>query len=262
MIRGGRVRTAAVACGRDLSRRGEALALLTALPLAFYGASAGEAEHGVEVGGIAMAFSVSGAAIFAAMTACAVDQRLTLAGYSPLELLLGRLLVLVLLGLAVAAIFATVIASTSRISDFSALAGALVLVAVIGVPFGLAVGALAPRELEAVLVMVGVVGVQLSLVGTELVAKLLPFWGPHRLLNIATGEQLSALEGALAGAAYGVGLLLAAALLMAHRLRIETPRSAAKRRGTQTASESQVAGGGEADRLGVGRPIGGERGRP
>jgi ABC-2 family transporter len=223
MIQGERVRAAAVACGRDLSRRGVALTLLTALPLAFYGASAGEAEHGVEVGGIAMAFSVAGAAIFAAMTARAVDQRLTLAGYSPLELLLGRLLVLVLLGFVVAAIFATVIAATSGISDFSALLGALVLVVVIGVPFGLAVGALAPRELEAVLVMVGVVGVQLSLIGTELVAKLLPFWGPHRLLNLATGDRIAALESALAGVGYGLGLLLAAALLLAQRIRIEAP---------------------------------------
>jgi hypothetical protein len=93
MIQSERVRAAGVACGRDLSRRRVALTLLTALPLAFYAASAGEAEHGVEVGGIAMAFSVTGAAIFAAMTARAVDQRLALAGYSPVELLLGRLLV-------------------------------------------------------------------------------------------------------------------------------------------------------------------------
>lgn len=230
MIQSDRVRAAAVASGRDLSRRGVALTLLTALPLAFYGASAGEAEHGVEVGGIAMAFSVTGAAIFAAMTARAVDQRLTLAGYSPLELLLGRLLVLVLLGLVVAAIFATAIVATSRISDLSALVGALVLVVVIGVPFGLAVGALAPRELEAVLLMVGVVGVQLSLVGTELVAKLLPFWGPHRLLNLATGDRLAALEPALAGVGYGLGLLLLAALLMAWRLSDRSARPSAKRR--------------------------------
>jgi hypothetical protein len=221
MIQSERVRAAGVACGRDLSRRRVALTLLTVLPLAFYAASGD--EHGVEVGGIAMAFSVTGAAIFAAMTSRAVDQRLTLAGYSPLELLLGRLLVLVLLGFAVAAIFATVIAATSRISDLTALAGALALVVVIGVPFGLAVGALTPRELDAVLVMVGVVGVQLSLVGTELVAKLLPFWGPHRLLNLATGDRLAALEPALAGVGYGLGLLLAAALLMAQRLRIEGP---------------------------------------
>jgi hypothetical protein len=230
MIQSERVRAAGVACGRDLSRRRVALTLLTVLPLTFYAASAGEAEHGVEVGGIAMAFSVTGAAIFAAMTARAVDQRLALAGYSPVELLLGRLLVLLLLGFAVAAIFATVIAATSRISDLSALAAALVLVVVIGVPFGLAAGALAPRELEAVLVMVGVVGVQLSLAGTELVAKLLPFWGPHRLLDLATGDRLAAVEPALAGIGYALGLLLAAALLMAQRLRIEPPRPLVKRR--------------------------------
>jgi ABC-2 family transporter len=220
MIRPGRIRGAAAACWRDLSRRRTALLLLTALPLAFYGASAGESEHGVEVGGVAMAFSVSGAAIFAALAARAVDQRLRLAGYRPMELLLGRLLVLWALAAAVAAVFVAVIAATATVQDEWALAGGVALVATIGVPFGLAVGALAPRELEAVLVMVGVVGIQLSLIGTELAAKLLPFWGPHRLLNIATGDQFDAPTPAAVGIACAVGLLGAAAVLMTVRLRI------------------------------------------
>jgi hypothetical protein len=218
MIRVGRIRGAAFACWRDLSRRRTALALLTALPLAFYGASAG--DHGVEVGGVAMAFSVSGAAIFTALAARPIDQRLRLAGYRPTELLLGRLLVLWALAAAVAAVFAAVIAATAAVHDRAALLAGIALVATIGVPFGLAVGALAPRELEAVLVMVGVVGIQLSLIGTELAAKLLPFWGPHRLLNIATGDQFDAPEPALAGITYGLGLLAATTALMAIRLRI------------------------------------------
>jgi hypothetical protein len=220
MIRPGRIRGAAAACWRDLSRRRTALLLLTALPLAFYGASAGESEHGVEVGGVAMAFSVSGAAIFTALAARPVDQRLRLAGYRAMELLVGRLVVLWALAAAVAAVFVAVIAATATVQDPWALAGGVALVATIGVPFGLAVGGLAPRELEAVLVMVGVVGIQLSLIGTELAAKLLPFWGPHRLLNVATGDQFDAPQPAVAGIAYAIGLLVVAAVLMTVRLRI------------------------------------------
>ena len=51
------------------------------------------------------------------------------------------------------------------------------------VPFGLAIGALVPSELESVLILIGVVGVQLTLSVSNPVAKFLPFWGAQRLLN-------------------------------------------------------------------------------
>ncbi|MGH3993841.1 MAG: hypothetical protein ACRDSN_15435, partial [Pseudonocardiaceae bacterium] len=92
MTRLARVLTPAEMAGRELARRRTALALLTVLPLAFYGASLGEPEHAVEVGGVAMAFSVSGAAIFAVLSAREVDRRLALAGYRAWELVVGRLL--------------------------------------------------------------------------------------------------------------------------------------------------------------------------
>src|SRR5438093_7097597 len=85
--------------GRDLGRRRLALMLLVALPLAFYGAMAGHESDAIIPGGIAMAFSVAGAAIFSVLSAKAVDERLTLAGLRPSELLLGRLLFLEALSL-------------------------------------------------------------------------------------------------------------------------------------------------------------------
>jgi hypothetical protein len=45
---------------RELCRRGFALGLLTALPLAFYGASSNNGSDAVITGGIAMAFSIGG----------------------------------------------------------------------------------------------------------------------------------------------------------------------------------------------------------
>ena len=51
-----------------------ALGLLTALPLTFYATSAHHSDHAVVTGGIAMAFSIAGASIFAALTARPVDQ--------------------------------------------------------------------------------------------------------------------------------------------------------------------------------------------
>lgn len=95
--------------GRELLRRHIAMGLLTALPLAFYGSSISSGPHHAAItGGLAMAFSVAGASIFAALTARPVDQRLVLAGYRPYELLLGRLLFLELFGVAVSTLFSVV----------------------------------------------------------------------------------------------------------------------------------------------------------
>ena len=203
----GRILVPAEMTGRELSRRRVALGLLTALPLAFYEASAGHSDHAAIIGGIAMAFSIAGASIFAALTARPVDQRLILAGYRPYQLLLGRLVLLELFGLVVAALFSVVMVLGTGPADTWALVAGVVLVAVTSVPFGLAVGALAPHELEAVLILIGVVGVQLTLDSTQTVAKLLPFWGPQRLIQHATDPTVSI------GAAVPVGILYALALL-------------------------------------------------
>lgn len=195
--------------GRELARRRVALGLLTVLPLAFYGAQLNHSDHAAITGGVAMAFSIAGASIFAALTARPVDQRLVLAGYRSDELLLGRLVLLELFGLVVAALFSALMVLGSAPSDPWALVGGVVLVAVISVPFGLAVGTLAAQELEGVLILIGVVGVQLTLDSTQMIAKLLPFWGPQRLLQHSTDLTVSI------GAAVPVALLYALALLVA-----------------------------------------------
>ena len=92
----------------ELVRRRVALALLTALPLAFYEAQAGHSDRAPVTGGIAMAFSLAGASVFTALTSRGVDQRPTLAGYRPIELLIGRLILLEAFGVAVAALFSIV----------------------------------------------------------------------------------------------------------------------------------------------------------
>jgi hypothetical protein len=169
--------------GRELARRRVALGLLTALPLTFYATSAHHSDHAVVTGGIAMAFSIAGASIFAALTARPVDERLVLAGYRPRQLLLGRLVLLELFGLVVSALFSVVMVLGTGPPDAWALVAGVVLVAVTSVPFGLAVGGRAPHELEGVLMLILVVGIQLSLESTQTIAKLLPFWGAQRLLE-------------------------------------------------------------------------------
>jgi hypothetical protein len=192
--------------GRELLRRGFALGLLTALPLAFYGASSHSGSNAVITGGVAMAFSIAGASIFAALTARPVDSRLALAGYHPYELLLGRLLLLEVFGIAISGVFSVVMVFGTDPPHPWLVAAGVGLVAFTSVPFGLAVGALVTDELVGVLILIGVVGIQLTLQSTQTLAKILPFWGAQRMLQHSIEQRVSI------GAAVPVNLAWAAAL--------------------------------------------------
>jgi hypothetical protein len=205
---------------RQLWRRRRALVLLTALPLAFYAASSGHNPHAVVIGGIALAFSLAGAPIFASIASRAVDQRLVLTGYRPTELLLARLLVLEAYGAAVALGFSAVMVAKSDPSRPGLLVAGVVMVGVVAVPFGLMLGGLLPSELEAVLVMIGAVGIQLTLDQTARVAKLLPFWGPRQLLEGALGDSISTPHAVETALAYGAVLLVVTVMIAVRRLRV------------------------------------------
>jgi hypothetical protein len=208
---------------RELCRRPMAIALLTALPLAFYWALAHHSDRAVVVGGIAMAFSTAGASIFSALNARAIDQRLVLAGYRPRELLFGRLVVLWIFGLVIAAAFSVVMVIGTGPADPGSLVAGLVLVALTSVPFGLAVGEFAPNELEGVLILIGVVGVQLTLESTQAIAKALPFWGAERLLESSVNTGIATAAAVPAAVAYAT-VLLAAAVYFMHRRSPQPPR--------------------------------------
>ena len=209
---------------RDLMRRRLALALLVALPLAFYLALASsQRDDAVIPGGIAIAFSVAGASIFSVLSSRAVDQRLVLAGFGPWELVAGRLIFLEVLGLPVAGFSAAMMAIFSSPARPWVLGLSVWLVAFIAVPFGLAIGTLVPVELEATLVLIGVVGVQLSLSGSAVLARFLPFWGPRRLIDVALGDPFSVPKMVLVSLAYAAGLFTLSLILIAKRLQVHRP---------------------------------------
>lgn len=207
--------------GRDLLRHRSALALLVALPLSFYLSVAGEQlARPFIAGGVGMAFSVSGATLFSILSSREVDQRLVLSGYRPIELLLGRLLFLVPFGLVVAAGFSVLMSLVSDPARPGLLAFGVSAVAAAAVPFGLAVGAGVPRELEGTLVLIGVVGVQLASDPDAVVAKVLPFYGPQRLIEVGSVGEGAVLWPVLLTVTYSAALLLVARLLVASRVRV------------------------------------------
>jgi hypothetical protein len=197
-VTGARLRSVATTAemqGRDLGRRRIALTLLAGLPLAFYGAVAGHDPAAIIPGGIAMAFALSGAAIFSVLSSREVDQRLALAGFAPVELLSGRLLFLEAFSVPVVGGSSAVMAIGSDPPRPGVLVLAVAMVAVVGVPFGLLVGDPAAPGAGGHPGADRVVGIQLTLEASATPSKLLPFYGPRRLLDTARGEAYPAGTG-------------------------------------------------------------------
>lgn len=213
--------------GRDLVRRHIALALLVALPLSFYLASAGTRHGGgISSGGVSMAFAVGGATLFSTLSALEVDQRLVLGGYRPLELLVGRLLFLGPLGLGISAAFSTVMSLISHPENPWLVGLGVAVVALQSVPFGLAVGGIVPRELEGTLVLIGIVGIQLAVETGSWVARVLPFYGPRRLIEAGVAGHGAILVPLLITAAYGLALMFIARAFIGPRLAVhQHPRA-------------------------------------
>ena len=81
--------------GRQLLRRRLALAILVALPVALYLAMLSQSkENAIEFGALGMSWSVACAALFAVLAAREAEPRLVLIGFRPVELMLGRFLLL------------------------------------------------------------------------------------------------------------------------------------------------------------------------
>lgn len=205
--------------GRDLTRRHVALGLLVALPLSFYLASVGS-RHAVTAGGVGMAFAVSGATLFSVLSSGEVDQRLVLAGYRPLELLLGRLAFLGPLGLVIGGGFGVLMIVGSDPAAPGVVLLGLAAVALLSIPFGLAIGAAVPRELEGTLVLIGVVGLQLATEPTTLVSRLLPFHGAQELLETGTRGHGPVLLPIVVTLVWGLGLFVLARLLLTRRIAV------------------------------------------
>ncbi len=217
-----RVLTMAEMHGRDLLRHHAAIGLLIILPLSFYlSAASSNSERAFVAGGVGMAFSISGATLFSILSSREVDQRLVLSGYRPIELLLGRLLFLAPFGLVIAAGFAGLMSVVSHPARPWLLGLAVGVVAAQAVPFGLAVGATVPRELEGTLVLIGVVGMQLAMGPDVFAAKLLPFYGPRQLIVAGAHDQGSIARPLLLTTVYGLALMIAARVFVARRVRIE-----------------------------------------
>lgn len=227
MSRGRRLREAALCAGRDLARRRVAMALLVCLPLAFYfstlnsSPNPGRLAFSVIAGALGMAWAIGSAAMFLLSGARRVDERLVLAGYSPSELLLGRVVLLLGFTAALVAVFGPALLATSDFRRPTLLVGAVLAVGVSAIPLGLAIASVVPGELEGTLVLIAVVGIQMS--------PNLPFWMPSagaiRLATSAWTGHGALLTPLMAVVIWTGGLLGTATFWWRRRLPVPSPRS-------------------------------------
>lgn len=235
-------RVAAVAAmhARDLARRRVALAILILLPVVLYlsaeltppdpataqflaenpGEQAASEAWILTTGGIGPIWSVAVAALFVILGSRAADQRLLLAGFRSTELLVGRIVTVLGLGVVITPLF-TALIWAMRDVDAGLLAVAIVLLVVVAVGHGVVVAALVRDEMEGVLAIIGVTGVQMMMVGQSW----LPMWGGTELMQRAAGvpgvaETATAVLHSLAYAAVLIGL---GALVWARRVRLRAP---------------------------------------
>ncbi|MEM9608592.1 MAG: hypothetical protein AAGA99_14305 [Actinomycetota bacterium] len=181
-----RVAAVAVSQARDLSRRRLALGLLILLPLTFYWSSSGDDFAPVFASvGIGWAFSV--ATLFLTQGMRPIEPRLALAGFRSGEVLAGRVACAVSFGLIVATALWLYIRLDPVIVSEVELVWAFLFAVIGSVALGLAVGALVKRELEAMLLLVGIIGIQFVVDPGSTLAKVLPLFAAERQAAAAAG---------------------------------------------------------------------------
>jgi hypothetical protein len=232
--------TVALLHARDLGRRRLALAILIALPLAFYFSAeltptdpaieqllvenpeqAKAAEMWVIASGaIGATWSIAVASLFVVIGARRADHSLQLAGFRPVELLLGRVLTVLGLAAVLAPVFALVIRSQREV-DTGMLVAAIALSALMAIAVGVITAALVPREMEGVLVIIGAIGIQMS--GDA--QSWMPLWGSTEMLRRANGllDAAATTDATLHSLAYSAALFAAGVSLWARRSRLWPP---------------------------------------
>ncbi|SDT49124.1 hypothetical protein [Actinoplanes derwentensis] len=207
---------------REVSRRRTALLLVISLPLWFYLVRRDLTGQSMRMLTLGIAWAVSTLTLFVVNSARGIDPRLRLSGASTAGIIGGRLIAMSGFGLLLTSAYLILVAVDQDIRRGWAMALAMLITALLAVPFGSLVGALLPRELEGALALLSVCAVQMLADPAGTVAKFMPFWSGREIGTYAVdGVTVDYLWRGLAHAALiwvlCTGLTLA---VFARRLRV------------------------------------------
>lgn len=181
-----RIVTVAEMTLREVLRRRAVLAILLLLPLAFYLSRRGDhLGQSIRFVCLGLGWALSTAALFTGSAARGLEPRLRLSGYGTHHLFLGRLAALWATGLLLSApYFLLVLADQDGVAH-GAVGLIMLLTVAVSAPFGLALSALVPRELEGTLILLTVVGLQMMMDPADASSRLLPFWFSREIATYA-----------------------------------------------------------------------------
>ena len=186
-------------------------------------------------------WGVSAAALFSVIGSGQRDRRLVLAGFRPWELLAARFAILFLVAIPISLMPVLLLAG---FADTTPLNLALVwlgslLTGVVAIGVGLIVGSVLPRQLEGTILLIGIVGVELSIPLTVGFRQFLPFFGPQALFTAGRfASDPVVLKPLALSLAWSIGLTAAAVLLWTRHVRIHQWAAAAQ----STATPSPTGG--------------------
>jgi hypothetical protein len=212
---------------RETSRRRTALALLVALPLAFYLARRDVPFSAVVVLALGLGWAVSTLSLFSTVNALELDGRLRIAGFTTRAILIGRLCAVMLVGLVLASGYLVLVIVDQDVARLGGVVLMLVCAIVVGAPLGMAIGLLLRRELEGALALLIVLATQFMTNPEKLFAKFLPLWSVRGVADwtMELGDTGFLRDGLLHAATTLVLLLLIIGFASAVRLRIYPPRA-------------------------------------
>jgi len=170
---------------RDLARRRTVVGLLFAIPLVFYLARRDHTGQAVRFLLLGLGFTVSAAGLFTTGAARSLEPRLRLAGYPTVAVYLGRLAALLAVGLLLAMPYLLLILVDQDLDRTHAAALALVATVLVGAPLGMLLGCLLGRDMEGVLLLLGMIAGQFLVDPATTTGALMPFWSSREIATYA-----------------------------------------------------------------------------
>ncbi|MEO1061958.1 MAG: hypothetical protein AAFZ07_11105 [Actinomycetota bacterium] len=212
---------------RETSRRHAALVMLVLLPLAFYLARRDIPSSAVVVLALGLGWAVSTLALFSTVNALELDGRLRVAGFTTPAILIGRLVAVMLIGVALAAGYLALVTVDQDVARLDGVALMMLCAIVVGAPLGTAIGLLLRRELEGALALLIFLATQFMTNPEKLLAHCLPLWSVRGVADWTTGlGGASELRNGLLHAAATLAVLLVIiGFASAFRLRIHPPHT-------------------------------------
>jgi hypothetical protein len=207
---------------RETARRRSVLLILLLLPLAFYLSRRGDhLGQSIRFVCLGIGWTLATAALFSGNAARAMEPRLRLSGYHGLHLIAGRLIAMWTVGLALALPYFLLIRFDQTGVNYAAIATIMAFTVLVAAPLGLALSSILPRELEGMLVLLVVLGLQMIMDPAGTASRLLPFWFSREIGTYAIDHTDRGYldRGLVHGVLFFLSLTAIAALASGRRLR-------------------------------------------